>query len=224
MRCCILHIGAIDHSGNTHGVSFSEGVNVITGRSSTGKSAIIEIFDYCFGSSDFTIPNGIITDSVQIYFVVLRLKSHNLIFARKNKSNKLYFIEETNDELCKNIDNFSILYFDNKPLYIISDFKKIAAKYFGIDLDSAEVHTSSQERKSTKAPSPSIRSLTSFLLQHQNLIANKHAIFYRFDEKEKRDQAIEHFKIFTGIVDQNYFTLQQKLNALLAQKNSGLRR
>ena len=47
-----------------------------------------------------------------------------------------------------------------------------------------------------KKEAPSFRHFTSFMLQHQNLIANKHALFYRFDEKEKKDQVIEQFKIF----------------------------
>ena len=49
------------------------------------------------------------------------------------------------------------------------------------------------------------------MLQHQNLIANKHAVFYRFDEKEKREQVIEHFKVFVGFVTQEYFQLKQEL-------------
>ena len=48
------------------------------------------------------------------------------------------------------------------------------------------------------------------MLQHQNLVANKHAIFYRFDEKEKRDQAINHFKILMGLVDEKYFELHKE--------------
>ena len=58
----------------------------------------------------------------------------------------------------------------------------------------------------------------SFMLQHQNLIANKHAVFYRFDEKEKRAQAIDHFKIFLGFVDQSYFLKKQELAELEKKK------
>lgn len=55
------------------------------------------------------------------------------------------------------------------------------------------------------------------MLQHQNLVANKHALFYRFDEKEKRDQAIEHTKIFLGLVDQKFFHLSQEKERLTAE-------
>ena len=58
------------------------------------------------------------------------------------------------------------------------------------------------------------------MLQHQNLIANKHALFYRFDEKEKREQTIDQFKIFLGFVDQEYYLKKQEL----ADENRNLRK
>ncbi|MCO8161109.1 DUF3732 domain-containing protein [Pseudomonas sp. 21LCFQ010] len=38
-------------------------------------------------------------------------------------------------------------------------------------------------------------------------MANRHAVFYRFEEKRKRDQAIDQFKIFMDIVGEDYFDL-----------------
>ena len=64
MRCYIRYIGVIDNGNNSHYVSFEEGLNIITGRSSTGKSAIIEIFDYCTGSHNNTIPVGVILNYI----------------------------------------------------------------------------------------------------------------------------------------------------------------
>lgn len=59
----------------------------------------------------------------------------------------------------------------------------------------------------TKKSRPSVRNMMSYILQHQNLIANKLALFYRFDEKEKKDDVIEQFKIFAGFVDSQYYDL-----------------
>lgn len=63
MKTIIHEIGVIDHASKKHSVNFKKGLNVVTGKSSTGKSALIEIFDYCFGSSENTIPKGVITGS-----------------------------------------------------------------------------------------------------------------------------------------------------------------
>ena len=50
MRSYIKYMGIMDQYGNCHHIDMHEGLNIITGRSSTGKSAIIELFDYCTGS------------------------------------------------------------------------------------------------------------------------------------------------------------------------------
>lgn len=55
MRSYIKYMGIMDQYGNCHHIDMHEGLNIITGRSSTGKSAIIELFDYCTGSADNTI-------------------------------------------------------------------------------------------------------------------------------------------------------------------------
>lgn len=216
MKSLIKHIGAIGSSGYIHGVSFGEGVNVITGRSSTGKSAVIEIFDYCFGNSEFTVPNGIITKYSQIYFVVMEIDNINIVIARKPNQQRAFLKEEHDSVFCDDISNFSQSYFDEDYYINIKDFKQLLAKYFKITVTDTDtdLEIKSSRYNQSKSPAPSIRSLTSFLLQHQNLIANKHAIFYRFDEKEKREQVIEHFKIFTKFVDQEYFLIQQRLNEL----------
>ena len=73
-----------------HSVQFTTGVNIITGKSSTGKSAIIEIFDYCMGSSEFNIPSGVITDNADIYFVILSIKEIFLVLARKENDKKIF--------------------------------------------------------------------------------------------------------------------------------------
>lgn len=87
-----------------------------------------------------------------------------------------------------------------------------------MDIDDVDESLAARanRRNNAKAATPSIRSFSSFMLQHQNLVANKHALFYRFDEKDKRDQAIDHTKIFLGLVDQKYFHLSQEKERLSA--------
>ena len=83
MKSSVKYIGVIDNSGKKHIIEFYDGVNVITGRSSTGKSAIIEIFDYCFGKDDNTIPHGVITENAELYFCVMSVNDGYLVLARK---------------------------------------------------------------------------------------------------------------------------------------------
>jgi len=58
----------------------------------------------------------------------------------------------------------------------------------------------------------SIRNATSFLFQHQNLIANKHALFYRFHDFVKRDQTIKELPVFLGWVNGDYYRLVRELD------------
>ena len=95
MKSYLKYVGVIDKSDKVHFVEFVSGVNVITGKSSTGKSAMIEIFDYCFGSSEFNVPVGIITDNAQLYFIVLSIKETHIVFGENLKQTKAFLKEET---------------------------------------------------------------------------------------------------------------------------------
>ncbi|ABE73993.1 DUF3732 domain-containing protein [Psychrobacter cryohalolentis] len=202
MRSMIYEIGIIDDSDKKHPVYFKAGLNIVTGASSTGKSALIEIFDYCLGSSEDTIPEGVITDNAQIYYVCMAISNQIYVFGRKPKSNRVY--TRTIEKHRKSIIN--IEFFEDR--FAISKFKEYMRNEL-LDIDSIDESTIDTFYKGQKESRPTIRSYMSFLLQHQNLIANKHALFYRFDQKEKREQVIKHTKFFLGFVNQDYF-LQMK--------------
>ena len=222
MKSFVRHIGVTDHDDNVHAVTFGPGVNVVTGKSSTGKSALIEVFDFCFGSSEFTIPEGVITKYANIYFTVIRVQETNLVLARRRDDTKAFIKVEHNDEVIKDVKTFTHSYFDKDYFIPLLDFKKSLGLHFGLRITDVEENLTDREYRqyNRKFPSPSIRSFASFMLQHQNLVANKHAIFYRFDEKEKREQTIKHFKVFAGFVDQTYFMKSQDLYELEARKNT----
>ncbi len=65
-------------------VSFNPGkMNIITGASKTGKTAMIEILDYCFGATDCNIPAGIIKDKTEWVGVSLSQAEGYTFIARK---------------------------------------------------------------------------------------------------------------------------------------------
>ncbi|WP_103589256.1 DUF3732 domain-containing protein [Campylobacter concisus] len=208
MKSYVKYIGLVDKEDKIHSVKFTTGVNIITGKSSTGKSAIIEIFDYCMGSSEFNIPSGVITDNADIYFVILSIKETFLVLARKENGRKIFLKEESNSPDIKVLNKE---YFDNKFFISNSDFKVNLGHYFGLDINDIEEDKSVSQYTGQKKGRPSVRNIIPYLIQHQNLIANKHSLFYRFDENEKREQTIDQFKIFAGFVNQEYYILKQNL-------------
>ncbi len=65
-------------------VVFEHGqINVISGLSRTGKSAIIPIIDYCLGSGRCTIPTGVIREKTSWFGVVISTAEGEKLFARR---------------------------------------------------------------------------------------------------------------------------------------------
>src|SRR5664279_3314022 len=80
----ILNIVLYSHDRRRRIVKLNPGVvNVITGASKTGKSALIDIVDYCFGSGECRVPEGIIRRSVSWFGVRLQLFSGQAYVARR---------------------------------------------------------------------------------------------------------------------------------------------
>lgn len=207
MKSMIYEMGVIDYNDKKHPIYFKSGLNIVTGASSTGKSALIEIFDYCLGSSEDTIPEGTITNNAQIYYVCISFSNQIYIFGRKPESNRIY--ARTIQEYKKGI--IDINFFEDR--FFISKFKEYMRNEL-LNIDNVDESTLDKFYKGQRESRPTIRSYMSFLLQHQNLIANKHALFYRFDQKEKREQVINHTKFFLGFVKQDYFLQMKKKESI----------
>ena len=70
-------------NGDQKQLNFELGkVNIITGESETGKSAIIPIIDYCLGYDDFRVPEGIIRNTVAWYAVLYQIGHTQALVAK----------------------------------------------------------------------------------------------------------------------------------------------
>lgn len=210
MKTLLKFIGLFDQQKRVHGVELKQGINLITGRSSTGKSALIEIFDYCMGSSEDSIPHGVIKNNASIFFLWININNIDYIIGRDAYENKFYIVD---NPLFENIWNINMTIFDGYD-FSKEDYKIQLGIIFGINAQNTAETIEQLKDKRKGAGRPSVRNMMSFILQHQNLIANKQALFYRFDQKEKRDETIEQFKIFAGLVDTNYYNLSVEASIL----------
>src|SRR5258705_11694312 len=85
MRISSIHIYSQD--GQRRDLRFKvDGLNIITGRSSTGKSALSEIIEYCMGRSSFNVPEGIIRDKVSWFPVVYQFEKEQVLVAKPTPS------------------------------------------------------------------------------------------------------------------------------------------
>ena len=58
-------------------------LNIITGASKTGKTALIEIIDYCLGASECGVPEGIIRQAVEWVGMRLQVSEGHVFVARR---------------------------------------------------------------------------------------------------------------------------------------------
>lgn len=210
MKCIIKEIAIFgEDADKKRGVELEEGLNIVTGLSKTGKSALIEITDYCLLSSTSTIPRGKITDYAKLFAIILEFQEFYLVIGRpssqSNDWKKVYFNVEI-----KTGDKFTLEreYFNSLKLVAISSIKEDLGRYFGFDVAEVSLDRLSSKKKGYA----SFRNVTPFLFQHQNLITNKHALFYRFDNREKQEKVIAEFPIFMGWVDGTYYQLKRELD------------
>ena len=82
MKSYIKAIIIFNKNGEKRVVPLEQGVNIITGESKTGKSALVEIIDYCLCSTRCTIPKGKITDFSYLYTLVMAIDDNTYVIAR----------------------------------------------------------------------------------------------------------------------------------------------
>lgn len=208
MQALISHLFLFNNNQEVRELEFSDGLNIITGDSKTGKSAVIEIIDYCLFASRSTIPKGIITDWTELYCIIFKVKDKNLVIGRRKGSNKIFFSVETESNF---LSEFCIEYFDDNKNLGLDEAKKEFEKHIGVSV--LDTRTNKDEDKRSSGGKVTMRSFMPFLLQHQNLIANKHSLFYRFDDFYKRKKTIDDYPILMGWGNAEYFAMRRDLDS-----------
>ncbi|MBD5549383.1 MAG: DUF3732 domain-containing protein [Lachnospiraceae bacterium] len=81
----IREIVLYGYNGKVRHLPFSLGkVNIITGRSKSGKSVVGDIIDYCLGGDSCNIADGVVRDNVAWYGLLLQFDKERVFVARKN--------------------------------------------------------------------------------------------------------------------------------------------
>ena len=195
---------------NKRVVPLEQGVNIITGESKTGKSALVEIIDYCLCSTRCTIPKGKITEFAYLYSLVMAIGDNTYVIARYNWNDggKMHFIKEKEDF---ELEKLELSYFMEKSQLLCKDVKDEIEYALGLLITNMAKDAEQQGKKA------SLRNMVSYLFQHQNLMASKFALFYRFSDFYKRKDVIDQFPVFAGMISQEYYSDLIQLNTLKDQ-------
>jgi hypothetical protein len=200
-------------------IKFDENkVNVITGYSQRGKSAIISILDYCLGSSECNIPIGTIRDKVDKFAIYISVNNEKIFLARD----------------CPSADNrvSEVMYFYNihekgeNPSLRTNAWIKDASQYkqnrefvknfLGViaGFENIPVKTNLE-----KDDSPiSFRDTTAFQFQPQNIIANPTTIFYNTDTFEHLTKLRTLFPLALGYKSYQIIRLEKEIETLAKEE------
>ena len=200
MTLQIRSISIYSHHGERRDVNFRLGeLNIVTGASKTGKSALLDIVDYCWGLRKCTVPEGKIRKSVSWFAVHFDNHGEGILIARKNPgtagrtSGEIYF-ERGLEELPADHSGF-------QRNITATSLKEQLSAVLGI---SENIHI--PERTSTRDPlETSSRHAILFCLQAQYEIANRGLLFHRQGEQFLPLAIRDALPYFLGAMDERQF-------------------
>lgn len=206
------------HDGKPRIVDFHPGVvNVISGASKTGKSAVIPIIDYCLAADKCAIPVGVIRENCSWFGVLIDTIEGQKLLARREPGDQqttgdMVLIEGDEVEVPQRIDGKDTS---------ASNVKAMLNRLAGLtNLDfEPEAEGSFKSR-------PSFRDLMAFTFQPQNIVANPDVMFFKADTTEHREKLKTIFpyilQAVTAEVLQARYELD-RLGRLLRRRESDLR-
>jgi len=210
MKIKSIHI--YSHDGQRRDLrSKVNGLNVITGRSSTGKSALSEIVEYCMGRSSFNVPEGIIRDKVSWFAVIFQFGEEQVLVAKPTPpgggaSCSTAMLRRGSElpipdfrELMVNTDDDSIVELLSRLLGIPENRTEVALEHSRDSYDANVKHT------------------LFYLFQKQGLVANKDQLFYRQNEQHLPQTIRDTLPILLGVSSHDRFELESKLR--IAQRD-----
>ncbi|MDP2716913.1 DUF3732 domain-containing protein [Rheinheimera sp.] len=208
----IRSIHVYSHDGQRRDLNFKvDGLNVITGRSSTGKSALSEIIEYCMGRSSFNVPEGIIRDKVAWFSVIYQFDREQVLIAKPTPysggaSCSTAMIRRgiklqvpAFDELMVNTDDDGVVELLSRLLGIPENRTQVAVEH---------------SRNSFEA---NIKHTLYYLFQKQGLVANKDQLFYRQSEQYQPQTIRDTLPILLGVSSSNRYELESRLR--IAQRD-----
>jgi len=181
-------------------------LNIISGESKTGKSALVGIIDYCLGSNSCNIYDGIIRDTVSFFSIIISFEDEDIFIARLNPDikgkktiNELFFkrnlVEEEIpefSEIIPNSNNSSLKTFLSEKLNIEEN------------LQVPETHT----RDPLEA---NFKHSRIFCFQPQYLIAQPNQLFYHQDDTFTKIAIKDTFPYFLGAINSDSLQIEREI-------------
>lgn len=203
--------------GDRRALSLRPGsMNIITGSSKTGKTALIDITDYCLGSSRCTVPAGVIRDSVQWYGLRLLGGNRQFFVARHapegthSTSTKIHLTVGNPVEI-PDADDLS----PNANLDVLIE---LLSQLAGV-IDN-RLEPPSPTRPALTA---TVRHALFLCFQQQDEIVNRNLLFHSQGEEFVGQAIRDSLPFFLGAVDQQHISKRQQLRELERERTRLMR-
>lgn len=215
----IRSIVLYNFEGATRSLDFRSGeVNIITGKSRTGKSAIIDIVDYCLGRSTFKVFEGVNRNVVAWYGLVLKVGDGEVFIAKPppkqgaRSQSQVYLKRASQIEL--------------PPLDLLvpnsndSATVELLSRLVGISPNESETN----EDRSMASFEANIKHTKHYLFQSQGLVANQETLFWRQNEDYVSQHIKDTLPYFLGAVQEERLRLQNDLRRAKRERATARRR
>ena len=181
-------------------------LNVISGVSRTGKSAVIPIIDYCLGADTCTIPVSTIRDHCSWFGVIVETAQGAKLLARREpglqrSTGDMFVLDGETVEPPEAIPT------KNTTVDAVKRSLDELAGLTLLDFDPDRTGSGFRGR-------PSFRDLAAFTFQPQNIVANQNVLFYKADTHEHREKLRTIFPFVLGALSPEILSKQHELSQL----------
>jgi hypothetical protein len=180
-------------------------VNVISGASKTGKSAVIPIVDYCLGADKCAIPVGVIRENCAWFGIVVDTLEGQKLLARREPGDQ----QKTGDMVLIEAPQLEIPERISEKTTNVDIVKAMLNRLAG--LTNLEFEPNSDAGFKSR---PSFRDLMAFTFQPQNIVANPDVMFFKADTTEHREKLKTIFPYILGAITANVLQARFELDRL----------
>lgn len=208
-RWNVFEIGFYGEGGRRRTIEFTpDEVNVITGASGTGKSAIIDAIDYCLGSKNCGLPFFVREHAIAVAVHWVMNQNHLIVgrnIPRAGKGTDIMYVRTgSNLGLPRTAADFEGQ--TNRDTA-----RAFIERAFGIgDIDNPDVKSASSKTRAT------IRDITPYLFLSGDVIINKTTLLHDMNRPDKARDITATMPFFLGAIDQESVLAERKLRQLQA--------
>jgi len=212
MTMQISDIVVFSHDGRRRVLTLKTGqVNIITGVSKTGKSALIDIVDYCFGADVCKVPEGPILRCVSWFGLKLQLDGGQAFIARRCPGGSTTSSEDCFLEVGKEIEIP-----ESNALKQITNTKGLVAQLTRWSGIRENIHEPSSGQ-TRMALSATVRHALWFCFQSQDEIARRQHLFHGAADHFVALAIKDTLPYFLGAVDDDYINKRKEIRRIKEQ-------